>query len=61
MLQMVWGIVDAPLLEPCFRPSPETFDRVKRARVTSVENHLDATLFGLRPDTFCAMNAKVIN
>jgi len=58
---VVGGVVDAPLLEPSFRPSPKTFDRVKRARVASVENHLDAALFGLCPDTFCAVDAKVIN
>ena len=61
MLQVVRGVVDAPLLEPCFRPSPQAFNRIKGARVAPVENHLDAALFGLCPDTFCAVDAKVIN
>ena len=61
MLQMIRGIVDTPLLEPRLRPSPETFDRVECARVAPVENHLDAALFGFCPDTFCAVNTKVIN
>jgi hypothetical protein len=61
VLQVVRGVVDAPLLEPCFRPSPQAFNRIKGARVAPVENHLDAALFGLCPDTFCAVDAKVIN
>lgn len=61
VLQMVRSIVNASLLEPRFRPSPESFNRIERARVASVENHLNSALFCLCLDTFCAVDAKVIN
>ena len=58
---MIGGIVNAPLLEPCFRPSPKTLNRIERTRVAPVENHLDAALSCFCLDSLCAVNPEIIN